>query len=76
LGELSIIGGGSGGSSETEGSSNYFNVIAIKPGKLTVDIFRSRDQGAFGVMQEWGAKLFLSEESDGLKLADWVVKVR
>ncbi len=27
LGELSIIGGGSGGSKETEGFSNYFNVI-------------------------------------------------
>ena len=72
MGELSIVGGGSAGSSETEGSSNYFNVIAIKPGKLKVEIFRSRYQGAFGVIQEWDAELFLSKESHGLKLADWV----
>jgi 3',5'-cyclic AMP phosphodiesterase CpdA len=75
LGELSIIGGGSVGSSETEGSSNYFNVVGIKPGKLELDIYRSRNQGAFDVMQEWSADLLLSTESDGLRLRDWV-KVR
>ena len=32
LGELSIIGGGSGGSVDTDRSSNYFNVIAMEPG--------------------------------------------
>lgn len=41
LGDLSIIGGGSVGSRETEGASNYFNVIGVEPGKLNLEIFRS-----------------------------------
>jgi hypothetical protein len=72
LGEWSIVGCGSGGSNETEGSSNYFNVIMIDPGKLRLDIFRSRSRGAFQSIQEWDAELILSKESGGLKLADWV----
>jgi 3',5'-cyclic AMP phosphodiesterase CpdA len=75
LGELSIVGGGSVGSSETEASSNYFKVIGVKPGELKLDIYRTQYRGVFGVIQEWAAELLLSKESSGLKLADWV-KVR
>jgi hypothetical protein len=71
LGELSIIGGGSAGSKETDGASSYFNIIALSPGKLRLEIFRSRNRGAFSVMQEWEADLYLSRESGGLKLAEW-----
>jgi hypothetical protein len=71
LGELSIIGGGSAGSRDTDGTSNYFNVIAIEPCKLKLDIYRSQNKGAFSAMQRWEAELFLSRESGGLKLADW-----
>jgi hypothetical protein len=74
LGELSIVGGGSAGSSDTEAASNYFNVIAVKAGKLALEIYRSQHRGAFSVIQEWGADLTLSG-SNGLKLGDWV-KVR
>ncbi len=71
LGELSIVGGGSAGSTETEGSSNYFNVIGVKSGRLRLDIYRSQHRGAFGIIQEWDAELCLSKESEGLKLSDW-----
>jgi hypothetical protein len=47
-------------------------VVEIKPGNLKLDIFRSLNQGAFGVMQEWQAELLLSKDSGGLKLGDWV----
>jgi 3',5'-cyclic AMP phosphodiesterase CpdA len=71
LGELSIVGGGSAGSIETDGSSNYFNVLAIESGKLTLQIFRSLHRGAFDLIQEWDAELSLSKASGGIKLGDW-----
>jgi hypothetical protein len=72
LGELSIVGGGSAGSSETESASNYFNLIGVEAGQLTLNIYRSQHRGAFSIIQQWGADLTLSKESDGLKLGDWV----
>jgi len=71
LGELSIIGGGSAGSVETDSESNYFNVITIEPGKLKLEIFRSRQLRQFGKIQGWEADLTLSPDSGGLKMSDW-----
>lgn len=70
LGELSIVGGGSCGSRETDGSSNYFNILMIKPGELRLDIYRSMFQGAFGAISGWSAKLSVESET-GLRLGDW-----
>jgi hypothetical protein len=70
LGELSIVGGGSAGSVETEANSNYFNVISIKPSTVQLQIFQARNRGAFQVISEWQAALSLHE--DGLKLHDWM----
>jgi 3',5'-cyclic AMP phosphodiesterase CpdA len=70
-GELSIVGGGSAGSSDTDGSSNYFNVISVDPRKLQLEIFRSIRKGVFGSIQSWDAELQLSRETGGLKLGDW-----
>jgi 3',5'-cyclic AMP phosphodiesterase CpdA len=72
LGELSVVGGGSAGSSETEASSNYFNVVGVKSAKLMLDIYRSQHRGAFSITQKWAAELLLSKELGGVKLADWV----
>jgi 3',5'-cyclic AMP phosphodiesterase CpdA len=71
VGELSIIGGGSAGSVETDGLSNYFNVIAVEPGLITLTMFRAINAGIFGRMQRWTAELSLSKSSGGLKLGDW-----
>jgi len=71
LGELSIVGGGSAGSSETEAESNYFNVIEIGGGKLGLDIYRSRHRGAFSIIQSFCADLTVSESSRGLRLGEW-----
>jgi 3',5'-cyclic AMP phosphodiesterase CpdA len=70
LGELSIVGGGSGGSKETDGFSNYFNVIGVRPSELALEIFRSINTGAFEVFSKWNAELTL-KKAEGLKLADW-----
>ena len=69
LGELSIAGGGSAGSSDTDANSNYFNVISFTPNKLTLGIYRSRNVGAFDLMSTWEADFSLA--SRGLKLGDW-----
>ena len=69
LGELSIIGGGSCGSEETDGSSNYFNLMTIDSSGLVLEIFRSIHQGAFGIISRWGAQLSLDDA--GMKLGDW-----
>ena len=72
LGELSIVGGGSCGSKETDGESNYFNVVEIKPSKLTLQMYRSRQRGAFQSFSVWDAELSTSKDMPGLKLGDWV----
>jgi 3',5'-cyclic AMP phosphodiesterase CpdA len=70
LGEFSIIGGGSCGSKETDGDSNYFNVIELRPSQLSLDMFRSTRQGAFSTFSKWIADLSLEGEQ-GLKLGEW-----
>jgi 3',5'-cyclic AMP phosphodiesterase CpdA len=70
LGELSIIGGGSCGSQETEGNSNYFNVITPKPTELGLDMYRSIQRGAFGMFSQWNAELSV-ESGTGLRLGEW-----
>jgi 3',5'-cyclic AMP phosphodiesterase CpdA len=71
LGELAIIGGGSAGSIETEGFSNYFNLLDFEPEKLDLTIYRSRNRGNFDVMQRWFASLTMAEGSGALRLGIW-----
>jgi 3',5'-cyclic AMP phosphodiesterase CpdA len=70
LGELSIIGGGSVGSRETDGFSNYFNIISLDTGVVRLEIFRSMNRGSFGLIQEWSAQLSI-EGGEGLRLGEW-----
>jgi predicted phosphodiesterase len=76
LGELSIVGGGSAGSRETEALSNYFNLLKIKPGILLLEMYRSQNTNIFIPFQTWQADLVLSPESGGLKLGDWRPAIR
>jgi hypothetical protein len=69
LGDLSIIGGGSVGSTDTDSNSNYFNLITIKPSTVQLGIYQSRNRGAFQVISEWEATLSLDEH--GLKMHEW-----
>lgn len=71
LGELSIIGGGSAGSKETEGDSNYFNILQFSPTKLVLEFWRSIRQGEFSPMQTWQASLETDSEKGRLMLNDW-----
>ncbi|HEV3042052.1 MAG TPA: metallophosphoesterase [Candidatus Angelobacter sp.] len=61
LGELAIIGGGSSGSTDTYGNSNYFNLLNISPTALELTIYRSRNGGIFQPMQNWQAPFSISK---------------
>jgi 3',5'-cyclic AMP phosphodiesterase CpdA len=69
LGELAIIGGGSAGSIETDGNSNYFNLLNIGTA-LELTIYRSRNAGVFEAMQHWLAPFSISR-SGQLLLGLW-----
>lgn len=71
-GELSIVGGGSAGSSETEAEKNYFNILEFAPSGVTLDIFKSEKQGIFEKMQQVHAPFFMHEDG-GLGLDEWEI---
>jgi predicted phosphodiesterase len=70
IGELSIVGGGSSGSSETEAQKNYFNVFKLEATGVTLEIFKSEKHGIFEQMQELRAP-FSMHSTGGLALDDW-----
>ena len=71
LGDLSIVGGGSAGSRETEGFKNYFNVFEAGSDGLTLEIFRAEAAGAFDRIQRWRAGFALEGTPPRLLLGDW-----
>jgi predicted phosphodiesterase len=70
LGEISIIGGGSAGSRETEGDSNYFNLLDFGPAGMDVLMYRARSKGSFEKIKTFRAP-FGRFEDGSLKLEDW-----
>jgi 3',5'-cyclic AMP phosphodiesterase CpdA len=76
LGDLSIVGGGSAGSRETEGKKNYFNVFEAGSDGLTLEIFRAEAAGAFDGIQSWKAGFTLDKDPSRLNLGDWEVVSR
>ncbi|MCU0289569.1 MAG: metallophosphoesterase [Acidobacteria bacterium] len=73
LGELSIIGGGSAGSSDTDGSRNYFNLLDIAAWGLTLSIFKSENGGIFKKMKDCKGLFDFSAKQPKLSLSDWIV---
>lgn len=71
VGEISIVGGGSSGSEETESYRNYFNVLDFSPGRLCLEIWRSQNKGTFTPMNEFIAPLGYDPDGNGLVLGDW-----
>jgi predicted phosphodiesterase len=69
---ISILGGGSAGSSETDSNKNYFNLIQVSGSKLDLTMYRSPNAGVFTPMNKWMAGLELSGEPRRLVLSEWV----
>lgn len=72
LGALNIIGGGSAGSPEVENKSNYFNLIEVQPTAVTLELFRSKEQGQFEKIQTWNAAL-TNLAGAGLQMSKWSI---
>lgn len=70
-GDLSIIGGGSAGSSDTPGGNNYFNILNFDSTELSLEIWRSEQTGEFTVMKTWRAALGIDSDKKKLILSDW-----
>lgn len=71
LGDVSIIGGGSAGSSETESNKNYFNLIKVGSDGLRLTMYRAENAGTFQPINEWHAKFQLKGEPARLMLGEW-----
>lgn len=74
LGDLSLIGGGSAGSSETEGQNNYFNLLQIDNSGLRVEMYRANRGGIFQQMSTWTAGLRIDGDPPRLVLSAWSKK--
>ena len=72
VGDVSIIGGGSAGSSETDSDKNYFNVISVSSAGLQLSMYRSPNGGIFKPMNSWKAELDLIGTPRRLMLGPWV----
>lgn len=70
LGELSIIGCGSTGSTESDGKQNYFNLMEYSGGKLKLEMFKASPPNAFESFQRWSAEVHV--EGGRLVLSDWI----
>ena len=68
-GELSFLGGGSAGSTETSGHRNYFNLLDVTAEGIRVRMFRSENAGAFQAMNTWRGKFGLTDGM--LWLSEW-----
>lgn len=73
LGELSIIGGGSAGSCETESAMNFFNLLDITAAGIELRSFSAQNHGLFENIKKCTARFVLSAEYQGLSLSDWSV---
>lgn len=69
LGSVSILGGGSAGSSSVIDKRNFFNLITVGSGGLIVEIFQSQGGDSFQIMNKLRADFSL--QGGHLQLGDW-----
>ena len=71
LGDLSIVGGGSAGSSDTEGNRNFFNIIELTSSQLHLKMYRATNAGVFELMAARTMAFQLGGDRSNLQLSDW-----
>jgi predicted MPP superfamily phosphohydrolase len=74
LGEVSIVGAGSAGSTEVSDDSHHFHFFDFSPGSVSLEMFRSKKLAGFKRTQSWTADL--SIEAGGLRLGKWKLTPR
>lgn len=73
LGNVSIVGGGSAGSNDTEAGKNFFNLLEVNNNGVEVKMYRAEAGGAFGQMSRWTAAFELKGSPPSLTLQDWIM---
>jgi predicted phosphodiesterase len=74
LGNLSIVGGGSAGSSETDGKRNFFNILDVDADALKLRVFKSTNRGSFDLMTTYEAGLSYDSKTARFCLDPWTKK--
>lgn len=73
LGRVGIVGGGSAGSTETQGDENHFNILDLTSTSVSLQMYTARSpedsRGPFTMPISWSSDLRL--ENGRLKLDDW-----
>ena len=70
LGNINIVGGGTCGSPASEGEEKFFNLIRITEQLVDLEMYRSRNLGAFEKFASWTAALTPSEQG-ALQISPW-----
>lgn len=71
LGELNILGGGTAGSSDTDTGDCHFNLLRLSEGEVTLEIYRSSQQGVFECVSTWKCELARTKNVQGICLTPW-----
>jgi hypothetical protein len=71
LGAFNIVGGGSSGSTSTDGQRNFFNLFRIAGTCVELEIFGNSHGGKFERISTWQAQLVRGTDRDGLCIGPW-----
>jgi hypothetical protein len=71
LGSFNIVGGGSCGSTSTDGRRNFFNLIRVADSNVELEMYRSQHQGSYERFMTWRAALTTSPSYQGLVIGPW-----
>ena len=72
-GELSIVGGGSAGSTDVPGDTNWFNVVQPRSAGVDLHMYRSEGAGIFSRSARYFAPFSLEGNPVRLRLEEWRV---
>jgi hypothetical protein len=71
LGSFNIVGGGSCGSTSTDGGRNFFNLIQLSGSKVNLEMYRCQNRGSFERFMTWHADLNTTPDGDTLAMGPW-----
>nr|WP_246273671.1 metallophosphoesterase [Phytohabitans houttuyneae] len=70
LGSFNIVGGGSSGSSSTDGHRNFFNLLRVRGSIVELEMYRSDPNGSFSRFMTWTAPLTVNRDG-ALTIEPW-----
>lgn len=71
LGSFNIVGGGSCGSTSTDGRRNFFNLIRVSGTVVDLEMYRCQNRGSFERFMAWRAGLDVTQSGETLTIGPW-----